>query len=177
MAVGWLDSPDWPILTQKNTCRCVTNPLKKGEVLKQNLYLFSGTRKCVSCVWVRICLLSFIDRSMHTYTEGTHLILRELTLYWENLTYTEGTYLILRELNLYWGNWPYTEGTYLILREITLYWGNLTYTEGTYLILRELDYIMIISFEYILYCVCFNLYCGGFKLFCNVCVCVCWWVL
>jgi hypothetical protein len=39
--------------------------------------------------------------------------------------------------------------------------------------LRELDYIVIISFGYILYCVCFNLYCGGFKLFCNVCVCVC----
>jgi hypothetical protein len=47
------------------------------------------------------------------------------------------------------------------------------------LILRELDYIVIISFGYILYCVCFNLYCGGFKLFCNVCVWV-WvggWVL
>jgi hypothetical protein len=42
------------------------------------------------------------------------------------------------------------------------------------LILRELDYIVIISFGYILYCVCFNLYCGGFKMFCNVCVCV--WV-
>jgi hypothetical protein len=41
------------------------------------------------------------------------------------------------------------------------------------LILRELDYIVIISFGYILYCVCFNLHCGGFKLFCNVCVCVC----
>jgi hypothetical protein len=38
--------------------------------------------------------------------------------------------------------------------------------------LREIDYIVIISFGYILYCVCFNLYCGGFKLFCNVCVCV-----
>jgi hypothetical protein len=50
--------------------------------------------------------------------------------------------------------------------------------------LRELAYIVIISFGYILYCVCFNLYCGGFKLFCNVwvcvcvgvCVCVCGWV-
>jgi hypothetical protein len=46
--------------------------------------------------------------------------------------------------------------------------------------LRELDYIVIISFGCILYCVCFNLYCGGFKLFCNVCVwvcvCVCVWV-
>jgi hypothetical protein len=41
------------------------------------------------------------------------------------------------------------------------------------LILRELDYIVIISFGYILCCVCFNLYCGGFKLFCNVFVCVC----
>jgi hypothetical protein len=41
------------------------------------------------------------------------------------------------------------------------------------LILREFDYIVIISFRYILYCVCFNLYCGGFKLFCNMCVCVC----
>jgi hypothetical protein len=40
------------------------------------------------------------------------------------------------------------------------------------LILRELDYIVIISFGYILYCVCFNLYCGGFKCVC-VCVCVC----
>jgi hypothetical protein len=40
------------------------------------------------------------------------------------------------------------------------------------LILRELDYIVINSFGYILYCVCFNLYCGGFKLFCNVCVCM-----
>jgi hypothetical protein len=46
------------------------------------------------------------------------------------------------------------------------------------LILRKLDYIVIISFGYILYCVCFNLYCGGFKLFCNVgvYVCVCVWV-
>jgi len=36
------------------------------------------------------------------------------------------------------------------------------------------DYIVTISFGYILYCVCFNLYCGGFILFCNVfCVCVC----
>jgi hypothetical protein len=41
------------------------------------------------------------------------------------------------------------------------------------LILRDLDYIVIISFWYISYCVCLNLYCGGFKLFCNVCVCVC----
>jgi hypothetical protein len=41
------------------------------------------------------------------------------------------------------------------------------------LILRELDYIVIISFGYVSYCVCFNLYCGGFKLFCNMCVCVC----
>jgi hypothetical protein len=41
------------------------------------------------------------------------------------------------------------------------------------LILRDLDYIVILSFGYILYCICFNLYCGGFKLFCNVCMCVC----
>jgi hypothetical protein len=41
------------------------------------------------------------------------------------------------------------------------------------LILRELDYIVIISFGYISYSVCFNLYCGGFKLFCNVRVCLC----
>jgi hypothetical protein len=39
--------------------------------------------------------------------------------------------------------------------------------------LRDIDYIVIISFGYILYCVCFNLDCGGFKLFCNVWVCVC----
>jgi len=36
----------------------------------------------------------------------------------------------------------------------------------------HLDYIVTISFGYILHCVCFNLYCGGFILFCNVCVCV-----
>jgi hypothetical protein len=41
-------------------------------------------------------------------------------------------------------------------------------------ILRAFDYIVTISFGYILYCVCFNLYCGGFILFC--CVCVCVWV-
>jgi len=40
------------------------------------------------------------------------------------------------------------------------------------LILRVLDYIVTISFGYILYCVCFHLYCGCFKLFCNVCVLV-----
>jgi hypothetical protein len=40
-------------------------------------------------------------------------------------------------------------------------------------ILRSFDYIVTISFGYILYCVCFNLYCSGFILFCNVCVCVC----
>jgi hypothetical protein len=51
----------------------------------------------------------------------------------------------------------------------TLYVGIL----WTYLTLSELDYIVIISFGYISYCVCFNLYCGGFKLFCNVCMCVC----
>jgi hypothetical protein len=34
------------------------------------------------------------------------------------------------------------------------------------------DYIVTISFGYILHCVCFNLYCGSFILFCNVCVCV-----
>jgi len=41
------------------------------------------------------------------------------------------------------------------------------------LTLRILDYIVNISFRYILYCVCFHLYCGCFKLFCNVWVCVC----
>ena len=40
------------------------------------------------------------------------------------------------------------------------------------LILRILDYIVTISFWYMLYCVCFNLYCRCFNLFC-VCVCVC----
>jgi hypothetical protein len=45
-----------------------------------------------------------------------------------------------------------------------------THILGELLILKEFDYIVIISFGYILYCVCFNLYCGGFKLFCNVCV-------
>jgi hypothetical protein len=40
-------------------------------------------------------------------------------------------------------------------------------------ILRAFDYIVTISLEYILHCVCFNLYCGGFILFCNVCMCVC----
>jgi hypothetical protein len=52
--------------------------------------------------------------------------------------------------------------------------GHRCYVHYGDLILRELDYIVIISFRYILYCVCFNLYCGGSKLFCNVCVCV--WV-
>ena len=41
------------------------------------------------------------------------------------------------------------------------------------LILRVLDYIVTVSFGYILYCVFFHLYCGCFKLFCNVWVCVC----
>jgi hypothetical protein len=40
-------------------------------------------------------------------------------------------------------------------------------------VLRAYDYIVTVSFGYILYCVCLNLYCGGFILFCNVCVCVC----
>ena len=40
-------------------------------------------------------------------------------------------------------------------------------------ILWAFDYIVTVSFGYILQCVCFNLYCGGFILFCNVCVCVC----
>ena len=35
------------------------------------------------------------------------------------------------------------------------------------------DYIVTISFGYIMHCVCFNLYCSGFTLFCNVYVCVC----
>jgi len=39
-------------------------------------------------------------------------------------------------------------------------------------ILRAFDYIVTISFGYILHCVCFNLYYGGFILF-YVCVCVC----
>jgi len=39
------------------------------------------------------------------------------------------------------------------------------------LILRALHYIVAISFEYILYRVCFHLYCGCFNLFCNVWVC------
>ena len=38
------------------------------------------------------------------------------------------------------------------------------------------DYIVIVSFRCIMYCVCFNLYCGGFILFCDVCVCVCVYV-
>jgi len=42
-----------------------------------------------------------------------------------------------------------------------------------YFILRAFDYIVTVSFGYILYCVCFNLYCGGFILFCNVRVSVC----
>ena len=40
------------------------------------------------------------------------------------------------------------------------------------LILRVLDFIVTVSFGYILYCVCFHLYSGCFKLFYNVCVCV-----
>ena len=32
------------------------------------------------------------------------------------------------------------------------------------LIQRVLDYIVPISFEHVLYCVCFHLYCGDFKL-------------
>jgi len=40
------------------------------------------------------------------------------------------------------------------------------------LILRVFDYIVTISFGYILYCAYFHLYCGCFKLFCNVCVLV-----
>jgi hypothetical protein len=45
----------------------------------------------------------------------------------------------------------------------TLVW---LYTAG-------IEYILTVSFGYILHCVCFNLYCGGFILFCNVCMCVC----
>ena len=44
---------------------------------------------------------------------------------------------------------------------------------ATDLILRVLDYIVTVSFGYILYYVCFHLYCGCCKLFCNVWVCVC----
>ena len=36
------------------------------------------------------------------------------------------------------------------------------------------NYIVTISFRYVLYCVCFNVYCGYFNLFCNVWVSV--WV-
>jgi hypothetical protein len=39
-------------------------------------------------------------------------------------------------------------------------------------ILWEFDYIVAVSCEYILHCICFNLYCGGFILFCNMRVCV-----
>jgi hypothetical protein len=50
------------------------------------------------------------------------------------------------------------------------------------LILRALDYIVTISYGYILYCCCFNLFfnawvcvCVGFVMcgVCNVCLCVC----
>ena len=37
--------------------------------------------------------------------------------------------------------------------------------------IRAFDYIVTISFGYILHCVCFKLHRGGFILFCNV------WVL
>ena len=40
------------------------------------------------------------------------------------------------------------------------------------LIMRVLDYIVTVSFGYILHCVSFHLYCGCFKLICNVWVCV-----
>jgi hypothetical protein len=55
----------------------------------------------------------------------------------------------------------------------TLWWpcGYRCYVHYGDFTLKELDYIVIISFGYILYCVCFNLYCGGFQLFCNVCGC------
>jgi hypothetical protein len=39
--------------------------------------------------------------------------------------------------------------------------------------LQAFNYIVTISFGYILYYVCFNLYCGGFILLCYVLVCVC----
>jgi hypothetical protein len=38
---------------------------------------------------------------------------------------------------------------------------------------QAFDYIVTVSFGYILHCVCFNLYCGGFILFYDVCVYVC----
>ena len=41
------------------------------------------------------------------------------------------------------------------------------------LIMRVLDYIVTVSFGYILHCVSFHLYCGCFKLICNVWVWVC----
>jgi hypothetical protein len=52
--------------------------------------------------------------------------------------------------------------TVLIVFKIASFWCHMLH-----------DYIVIISFGCILYCVCFNLYYDGFKLFCNVCVCVC----
>jgi hypothetical protein len=45
--------------------------------------------------------------------------------------------------------------------------------DGKVEVMISLDYVVTISFGYILYCVCYNFYCGGFILFCNVCVCVC----
>jgi hypothetical protein len=39
------------------------------------------------------------------------------------------------------------------------------------LIQRALDYILTISFGYILYCVCFNLFCNVWV--CGVCMCMC----
>ena len=48
-----------------------------------------------------------------------------------------------------------------------------------YLILRVLDYIVTISFEYILHCVCFHLLVvlNSFVMCVCVCVCVYVWVL
>jgi hypothetical protein len=51
-------------------------------------------------------------------------------------------------------------------------WINVLCTSG-WLYTAGIDYIVTISFAYILYCVCFNLHFGGFIMFCNVCVCVC----
>jgi hypothetical protein len=70
-----------------------------------------------------------------------------------------------------------------ILCEVILFWSEVSYSEGLGdksatcnrgdLILRVLDYIVTISFGYILYWVCLNLRGGCFNLFCNVWVCVC----
>jgi hypothetical protein len=64
--------------------------------------------------------------------------------------------------------WNWSEVNYgeVLVDKGAMYIGWL-YTVG-------IDYIVAISFGYILHCVCFNFYCGGFILFVmGVCVCVC----